>query len=50
MFNVVVGILIVYVVCLGIVPAVIIALMGIKKQDKVISATAVPLTESGEIL
>jgi hypothetical protein len=39
----VVSLLVVYIVCLGVVPAIIIALMGIKK-DKVIAAAAVPMT------
>jgi hypothetical protein len=41
----VVALLVVYIVCLGVVPAIIIALMGIKKE-KITAAAAVPLTET----
>jgi hypothetical protein len=51
LFKWVVALLVVYVVCLGVVPAIIIALMNIK-NEKVTAAAAVPLTASetsGEI-
>jgi NADH:ubiquinone oxidoreductase subunit 4 (subunit M) len=46
LFKWVAALLVVYVICLGIVPAVIVALMNINKKEKITAAAAVPLTAS----